>query len=298
MSRLDVRPMDSLRHNGLAIMALASALYSGSAALVKLAAAELPSSEVVFFRSGIMVLLLLTLSARRGDLSVQALLGQNRPLLFLRGMLGSVALLLFFFALSRMSVGDTLLIFQTTPVFVALVAWLTLRERQPWSFWLIAAVALGGVALIIRPSGDFGDLGALAILGAAMISGGAYTAVRKLRSERRDVVVFYFAGLSTLMAIPVMLWAGFAWPSPLTWLALGGIGVLSVVAQLLMTEAYALDKAGRVALANYTGPVVAILLDLVVWGVAPPWTTAAGGVLVIGALVTLHRTRSTASSGT
>lgn len=287
--------MSSLRHNGLAIMALASALYSSAAALVKLAADELPSSEVVFFRSGIMVLLLLALSARRGDLSVQELLGKNRPLLFLRGMLGAVALLLFFYALSRLSVGDTLLIFQTAPVFVALVAWVTLGERLPWSFWLIGGVALGGVALIINPTGDFTDPGALAILAAAMISGGAYTAVRKLRTERRDVVVFYFAGLSTLTAIPVMLWAGFVWPSPLTWLALAGIGVLSVLAQLLMTEAYALDKAGRVALANYTGPVVGIFLDLAIWGVIPPWTTTVGGALVIGSLFALHRTRTTSA---
>jgi drug/metabolite transporter superfamily protein YnfA len=58
------------------------------------------------------------------------------------------------------------------------------------------------------------------------------------------------------------------------------IGVLATVGQLVMTRAYALDKAGRVGAAGQVQIVFAVALDAAVFGRRPEGAAAAGIALL------------------
>ncbi|MBN2800558.1 MAG: DMT family transporter [Deltaproteobacteria bacterium] len=267
------------------LMATASALFSVMATLAKLASVEVPSAEVVFFRGLVTAAVLVGWYGRARPL---ALLGTRRGLLVARGVLGGVGLLLFFRALSDLPVADTLLLMQTSPLWVLLLGVPLLRERVTTGQLILVPVILGGVALVLRPSLDFINLPGLTALAGSMFAGGAYLAVRALKEEPKHVVVLYFAGASSLASLPVALHAGWIWPSPPTWLLLVGVGAVSVAAQLLLTAAYRHDTAGRVAMAGYLGPLFAGGLDWMLWSHAPTATTVVGAAVILSSLTALQ----------
>ncbi len=284
--------MPDAPRKAMLLMALAALALSAMTALAKFATASLPSAEVVFFRSLIAALLLLGIHAASGR-KAGPLTGHraNRPWLVLRGLLGGSALLLFFYGLSGLATADAMLLNKVSPVWILLLGAPLLGERIRPIQLLVAPVALVGAALVIRPDLGFVNWFGLAALGSSLLAAGAHLCVRKVtRSEQGHVVVLYFAVTATVFSAPLMLPA-FTWPGPWTWLALVGVGALSVVFQLLLTAAYRYDTAGRVAMAGYLGPVFAGVWDAVFWHHLPDWVTLAGAALILGSLVVLASNR-------
>lgn len=273
----------------LLYMSLAALLFSVMTALAKYAGQFMPSSQVVFFRSLFTAAVLLAwhTACCRG----KSLLGRQRRWLLLRGIFGALALLLFFYSLTGLAAADALLINQTSPVFVLLLAAPLLGEPIRRGQLLLVPVLLLGVALVLRPTFRVAGWHGLAALGSALLAACAYLCIRKItRRELAHVVVLYFAAAALVASTPLMA-PGFVWPTPRLWLVLAGVGLVSVAAQLLMTVAYRHDRAGRVAMAGTLGPVFAGLWDALFWQRLPGVSTICGAVLVIGSLFVLEHMR-------
>jgi len=272
--------------SGILLMALAILIFSFMAALARFASQTVPPAEVVFFRSAINLVLILFIHycrKRRGPL-----LGKNRKLLVLRGVLGAVALNFWFFALSKMPVADVMLVFLAAPIFVLPIAYLWLKEKATRRQLLAIPVLLAGVLLVIKPGFGVINIGGLAALLCAMFSAGSHVTIRRLAGEDAHTVVLYFAAFATLSSAPLML-PGFVRPEGLVLWAILAVGLLSVAAQLLMTQAYHYDSAGRVVMATYLGVVFGGVWDFLFFAHLPGWMTVAGAVLIVGALLGLRR---------
>ncbi len=276
--------------NGMLLMAFAALLFAGMSALAKLAAQQVSSSEVVFFRSLFASLILLSIHGSRRHAGPW--LGTRRGLLLLRGTFGAAGLLLYFYALDGLAVADAMLLNQCSPLFVLFLAMPFLGEKLRWVQILVVPFTAAGVLLVIRPDLDLVNPYGLAGFASAAFAGSAYVCVRKLtRTELSETIILYFAVLSTFISAPLML-TDFRWPDGVTWLALLGVGLLSVGAQLLLTAAYRREKAGRVAMVGTIGPVFAGVLDLAIWNRLPDWPVLLGAILILGSLLALHRQRS------
>lgn len=70
---------------------------------------------------------------------------------FVRGLVHTAALGLWFVALPHISLADMTAIGFTTPIFIMLGAWLFLRESMRWERWLAAVVGFGGVLIVVAP---------------------------------------------------------------------------------------------------------------------------------------------------
>jgi len=271
------------------ILFLAVLCFSGMSALGKIASQQVPSIEVVFFRSLVGVPIILVLALVRGA----SLLGRRKGLLFVRSLSGTLAMMGFFYALSKIPVADAVLLNQTAPVFVLPMAAFYLRERVTWRHALLALVALCGAALVIKPSFDVVNVPGLVALGSAFFVAIAYVSIRKLTATEHPLtIVLWFTVLSVLITTPQTV-ATFVVPSFDTALALIGVGVTGALGQLLMTWAYTYGEAARLAVIGSLGAVLGAGWDLALWDHAPDLMTAAGGVLVIGASATLQVIRRT-----
>jgi drug/metabolite transporter (DMT)-like permease len=215
----------------------------------------------------------------------------NRRALVGRGIVGAIALNLYFFGLAGLPVVDAMLLNQTSPLFVLPLAALILAEPVSRHQLLMTPFAVIGVVLVMQPNFEVFNLAGLAALGSGLFSAFAYVFVRKLAgTDAPHTVVLYFTLFSTLSAAPFLA-AGYQAPDGLTWLALGGVGLLSVAAQLLMTHALHHDTAGKVSLVGYLGVVFALLWDILFWQAVPGVVTGIGAVLVVGALIEIGRSR-------
>jgi drug/metabolite transporter (DMT)-like permease len=269
---------------GIRYMAGAAFFFSVMSLLVKATGQRLPVQEVVLARSSVGAVICWYSLRRRGI----PLWGDRKGLLLLRGLLGYGALSCFFYALVHLPLAEATVIQYTNPVFTALLAAVFLAETMRGRHVAFVLLSLVGVVLMTRPAFLFGGLDqsldpvavAVALLGA-ILSAGAYVTVRRLgRTEDPVVIVFYFALVATAGSIPLTAMNP-VMPVAWEWLGLAGIGVVTQVAQVLMTKGLREERAGRAMAVGYMQIVFAALWGLLFFAEFPDLWGAAGALVII-----------------
>ena len=124
-----------------------------------------------------------------------------------RGLAVGLATLCFFLGVQLMPLADVTAIQFTSPVFVALLAPLLLGERAPRITWLTTAIALTGVAIVLRP--NVMALGLAALLPVTAALGMAFLVILNRRmAGLSDVLALQFWG--AIFATPLLLIAAAA----------------------------------------------------------------------------------------
>ncbi len=251
------------RHPVLALAA-SSGFFATMALLARIGAAHgFSAAELVFVRMSVgavgAVALFVTGRAR---------LKPNRPgLLVARGLLGSAAILLFFFAITKLPVGEATLLNYTSPLFTTLFAILFLGERPGARPIVGLLVTLAGLALTVQSSG--GPLlaaGVAAGLASAVVSGAAVATVRALRQTDGAAVIFFvFAMVAMAISGPLALPTA-RLPMGIDVAILVGLGLASLAAQLLFTDAMGYVTAVGGAAVSPLTPITAYLLGALVLG--------------------------------
>jgi len=273
---------------GLAILmiVLSGLSFSVVAVMVRMAG-DVPIYEKVFFRSVVVL-------AATGAIAVR---NRENPfarnpkilLLILRGIFGTTAMFLYFFAIERLTIADATVLNKLSPFFVAIFALLFLREKLSRYIVPVLVVAFAGAALIIKPQLSFEALPAAGGLLSAAASGAAYTVVRFLRGHEPPYrIVFYFAFVSLVVATPPML-INFVRPEGLQWLYLMGGGVFATTGQIALTLGYHYAPATRVSIYVYAHIIFAFLWGLLLWGEMPDALSIVGTVMIILAAVYNYR---------
>lgn len=284
---------------GLLFMALAALSFSVMSALVKASGRSLPTMQIVLARSVIVAVLSGgTLLARRRPLG--AVLGRERRILVLRGLLGFVALTCFYYAIVLLPLADATVIQYTNPVFTALLAAPVLGETLRLVEIGLAVASLTGVVMIARPEFLMGGGGAgldplhvgVALAGA-LFSAAAYVTVRRLRGEETLVVILYFAGISSVASLPAVIPVWVA-PGPTGWLVLLAIGGTTHLGQVFLTRGLQEERAGRAMTVGYLQIVFAAIWGALFFQEIPDRWSAAGALVIVVSTFLLARTRHAA----
>ncbi|HEU4561232.1 MAG TPA: DMT family transporter [Longimicrobium sp.] len=275
-------------------MVLTGFFFSLMSLLVKAVGTRLPSQEVVFARAvvSMVVAYVLVRRARPGNW------GHRKGLLFVRGMVGFLALSCFFYALIHLPLADATVIQYTSPVFTAWLGWLLLAEALTIGEAVLSGAGLLGVLLIARPTFLFGGemrldpFATLVGLAGAVLSAGAYVSVRKLgRTEHPSIIVFWFTVVTVPASLPGMLVTGAVWPTAMELLLLAGVGVAAVLGQVYLTYGLQLETAGRATAIGYVQIVFAATWGMIFFHERPDALSLLGAALVLVSVVALARRR-------
>jgi len=245
--RLPLRP-------GVAFMVASALAFSGMGVLVKLLGTRLPSQEVVLARA-LISLLLSAFFVRRAGLSIW---GEQRGLLWLRGLFGYAGLSCVFYALSHLPLADATVIQYLHPIFTAGLAATVLGEAVGGGLALGVGLCVGGVLLVVRPAFLLGlsreglDPFACGVaLAGAFFSACAYVVVRRLaRREHPLVIVFYFPLVAVPMSLPGVVGRG-VMPRGIEWGLLLGVGLLAQLGQVALTRGFQHEQAARATALSY-----------------------------------------------
>ena len=170
-------------------MLYSSFSFSLMALCVKWASPNLPSPEIVFFRS-ILGLLMTYAVIQRKKL---ALGGEHWQTLVLRGISGFSALSLYFYTLSRLPLGTAVLLNYTSPVFSTLLAVLFLKERPNLILISMTLSAFAGIYLLVDQPQITDHTAVWTGLLSAVCAAVAYVSIRAIKHRVPPVVViFYF----------------------------------------------------------------------------------------------------------
>ncbi len=274
-------------------MLLASLSFAFMGGFAKVISSILPPVEVTFFRN-IFGVVLVGLSIYKVPLKQS---GGKFLLLLFRGSMGFISLLAYFYLIATIPLGDAITYNKTSPIFVAIFAYLFLNEKL--NRWAILAILLGfgGIVFIAQPIGGSFDrydaLGIFSGIGAAL----AYTSIRELRKYYDTrAIVMSFMGVGTVAPLLLMMitpyisvpphfdwmFSEFKMPQGIEWLYVTAVGLFATSSQLLMTKAYELTKAGIVGTISYSNIVFGLIIGITLGDAIPNLWTFLGIILVIG----------------
>jgi len=272
-------------------MATACLLFSVMSSCVyalKLCQPQLSPMVVSFFRVLVNLVILLLPACWNRDLA--GLFGDRRLSLWLRGLFGSLALMLSFTSIQAIGPGESSFLGASSGLFVALLGPAVLGQRNSPAAWLAIAGAFAGVALIFDPRWDSSDHGGRAMaLASGLLSALAYLMVARAGSSNSPAsVIFYFCLVAVVLHLGYFTTHDSALPNqPDAWLVLIGGGLAASGAQHFMTRAYQLAPAALVSATGYLSPVLSLLWSILLFAKVPEARALLGCGLVLAFGVTL-----------
>lgn len=241
--------------NGVRYMLVATSFFAVMNVLIKYIP-RIGPVEIVFFRS-IVSFVISFITVKRLGISIW---GNNKKWLIIRGVAGSVALLMFFATIQQMPLASAVAIQYTSPIFTTILGIFIVRERVYSVQWFFFLVALLGVFLIQGFDPRVSMWQVIIGVGSAFGAGVAYNSIRKLKfSEHPLVIIFYFPLITIPITGTFLLFTGWTTPDLIELLVLISIGVTTQFAQYFLTKAYQLDDLSKVSSIQYIGIIFALI---------------------------------------
>jgi drug/metabolite transporter (DMT)-like permease len=278
---------------GILWMSASVAVFIVNDALIKLAAETAPAIQVVGLR-GIFATLwcLLALLATGGW---RRIAGIAHPVVFLRGLLEAAAALTYLVALSHTPFAIATAVNLSTPLFLAVLAVVILKEDVRWRRWTAIVAGFAGVLLVIQPRPGDANLWTWVVVGSSLL--GAFRDVlgRYVPANvPASVMSFWSAAAVGLVGCALTFVEG--WQP----ISARGMGLL-IAASLLLASGYqflmlALRSNAEFAVIGslrYGSVLGAIVIGYFVWGDVPNALALAGIVVVVASgLYILKRQRA------
>lgn len=289
-------------------------IFSFQDVIVKLLSGTFPVHQLVVIR-GLIATPLIFLYVHY-DSGFQTL-SVKRPLAhFLRSFCMFVSYISFYLALAAIPLTMAVALYFTAPLIITALSIPMLGEHVGWRRWLGVLFGFCGVIVILRPGGDALQMAALLPILAAASYGFAQMLGRRLgATDSASVMSFYsqiaFVYLGGAMALGVGLWpiegaadgaVGFlvrSWtmPSVLELAMIATTGFIAAIGFVLLTQAYRVGEANKVAPFEYTVMIWAMLLSFVFFGTLPDVYTLIGAAMIAASgIYVLSRERSNKES--
>jgi len=261
------------------------AMLSGAAA--KVLSQTMDPIEIVFYRNLLGVFIILY-SFKKVSVSIDT---SKLHLLLLRGIFGTVAMLLFFYTIATIPLGEAVILNKTSPFFVTILAYYLMKESI--SINTIFAVIIGfvGVVLIIKPFGI--EISIEHILGVfgGFFAAAAYTTIKKIK-DIYDARVIMLSFMLIGVIIPFLLFLFTPYvefkihTNLLVWSLIALMAILSTASQWFLTRAYSLSRASIIGVVGYSSIPFAVGFGVVLGDSLPDMYTFLGiGFIALGGIL-------------
>lgn len=266
---------------GIAYMLAGIFLFSVNDTLGKWLAGTYAAPQILLLRSLASLLILTPIVARRGFMT---LLRVERPWLqLLRAVIGSVEVMLFYWAVHYLPLADAMTYYLAGPIYVTVMAALFLGEHVGWRRWAAVIAGFGGVVIALGPSlASFGWPSLIALAGSLHYAV-FIVFTRVLRGTSDVVMAVWQLVLSVIVGATLapLAWQPFAGWSDAALLLTLGIGSLGGI--VLVNRSLTVAPASVVVPYQYTMIVWAALFGYLAFGDVPRWATLIGAVVIIAA---------------
>ncbi len=262
---------------GILMSFIGVVILSPDSVLIRLADAD--SWTVLFYRGllmsiGVMMLLLITYRSK----TIVEFKKIGRGGLWI-GWLHGIMTGTFVFAIMHTSIANTLVIISTGPIWIAIIAWLTLREKASLITWLAMIIVFIGIYIVM--SANFGGqniVGDIFALITAILMGFTFTLVRKYKTVNM-VPTMAIGGV--IAAIIACIFAPTLVLKPEAIIYVVAMGVILAISFSLITIAPRYMPAAEVGMIM---PLETVLGTLIAWTAineVPSNNAIIGGLIVV-----------------
>ena len=254
-------------------------IFTTNGAMIRLLSAEIEGVQTAFFRAFFSVLLLapMMLTGRVQPWRSARIQGH-----FWRTFMGTVSMVLGFYAVSMLPLADATALAFSQPLFSVVLAAAVLREKVRWRRWSATIIGFIGVLVMARPGSGSLQPGAIVAILNALAVGVSILLVRRLSDTEPPIMILtQFAIFSTLLLALPAIWF-WRWPSAYGWLLAVGVSVTATLGQYFWVQAFATGEMSAVAPFDYLRLPFAVFVGWLIWGEMPVIWTYIGASVVIG----------------
>jgi drug/metabolite transporter (DMT)-like permease len=266
---------------GIVWMIVTGLLFVGVTAVVKHVGDDLPASQSAFLRYLLGLVFLIPMLKP----ILAARLTRRQVWLFgWRGLAHTFAVMLWFYAMTQITIAEVTAMNYLNPVYVTIGAALFLGETLALRRIAAIVAALVGALIILRPGFRELSPGHIAMLAAAVFFGASYLLAKMMSGEVSAAVVVGM--LSITVTIGLAPFAAAVWVPP----TLAQIGWMFVVACLATAGHYTMTLAFAAAPVTVTQPVTflqllwSVLMGAVFFAEPVDIWVVLGGVVIVSAV--------------
>ena len=201
----------------------------------------------------------------------------------IRSIVHAISVLLWFYAVTKISLADLTALSFTAPVFITIGAFLFLGETFSYRRLVGIVTAFIGAVIILRPGVEAISLGAIAILISAPFQA-ASTLIGKHLAPRTSTyaMVFYLSLFVTLTSLIPTL---FVWnlPSLNTCVLTFGAAVLATCAHFCWTKSFQIADLSFTQPGMYFTLIWAVAMGFFIYDERPDVWSGAGAAIIIAA---------------
>jgi len=262
-------------------------IFTCNGVMIRLLSEQVESVQTAFFRAFFSVLMLLPLmvSGQVKPWHSKRIVGH-----FWRTFMGTVSMVLGFYAVSMLPLADATALGFSQPLFSVCVAALILREKVRWRRWSATVVGFIGVLVMVRPGAGSLQPGALVALANALTVSLSILLVRRLSdSESPLMILTQFAIWSTLLLAVPAIWV-WRWPSAWGWVLAVGVSASATIGQYFWVQAFKAGEMSAVAPFEYLRLPFAVFMGWLIFGQMPEiWTYVGAAIVIASALYIAQR---------
>ncbi len=293
-----VFPVDRTKE-GIVILMTGLFFFSFQDIIVKLLSDRFNVLQIVFTRSCVALLFLTIIGLFTVGRS--AIFAKQPLLLFLKGVTSYFAFLFYYLAIPSLPLADIVAIAFMSPILMTVLSVLVLKEQVGPRRWAAIVIGFIGVLIVVGPSGNIANLGALLAFGCACAYAVSSILTRFIDEGDEPITIAIYSMLAfftmsvilTLLAInfspeeithPSMQFLFREWIKPDTkeMLLLFLIGCIATVGFYCLGRAYLVAPASHVAPFEYTYIVWAVILSFLFFNEVPKLTTIIGVSILVG----------------
>ncbi len=270
---------------GVTFGVLAAVSYTAMSLFGKIIGEDASTDTILFSRFLVSLILILPWVIKNPK---EALLIVKPTTLITRSAFTLLAFASFFWALKFIPLSNALLLNNTFPLFVPIVA-LCIGFTTPPKVWVGILIGFIGVALVLKPETGFFHLPSIIALVSGILAAITIVIIRNLTKTTPVVQILFYNFL--ICSILTAIFLPFGWKSfgVNTFLLLLGVGIFGTAYQFFSTLAYAKAPVRITSSLMFLCIVFGIVADGLIWHKIPDAMTLTGMALVIvGGIVTIY----------
>ena len=262
---------------------LLSALISAlNGAVTKLLSQSMDPIEVVFYRNLLGVAIILY-SLKKAPVIINT---SKLHLLLLRGIFGALAMVLFFYTIATIPLGEAITLNKTSPFFVTILAFYLMKESVNTRTVFALFIGFCGIILIMKPFGITVSMEHLLGVLGGFFAAAAYATIKKIKDiYDARVIMLSFMSIGMILPLALYLFTPFVTfgihTDPVIWALIIFMAVISTASQWFLTKAYSLGRASIIGVVSYTNIPFAIGFGIMLGDALPDIYTFSGIALIV-----------------
>ena len=206
---------------------------------------------------------------------------KNINIQLVRSIFLFLSTILFFYAISVLSLAESLTLAFVSPIVVTLLSVILLKEQVGFRRWTAVIIGFIGAIIVIRPGFNEISLATFAALGTGISYAFYVIATRKLSSIDSPLLTLIFTGLSGAIIISIIV--PFVWITPNLnqWLFLIGLAAVGTLGHFFLILSLNFAEASKLAPFAYFEIVTNIIIGYYFFGDFPDKWIWIGLIIIV-----------------